>query len=117
MKCGSDLMRVRGHARCIPSEVLDDTAVVEEECATDDPGASGEEQAHDGRDDPHLRQLPIDRFPFVRRVVISDGDSSDAIGLVSGKHSDIIETHSAKMAMKTIRSTRMVSLRISIDVH
>ena len=102
----------------IPSEVLDDTAVVEEERATDDPGASSEEQTHDGRDDPHLGQLPIDRFPFVRRVVVGDGDGSNATGTVSGKGSDnLSKTHSAKMAMKTMRSTRMVSFRMSMDVH
>lgn len=62
---------------CIPSEVLDDTAVVKEERATDDPGAGGEEETHDGRDDPYLRQLPIDWFPFVRSVVICDGDGGN----------------------------------------
>ena len=56
---------------------------MEEERTTDDPCASSQEQAHDGRNDPHLGELPVDRFPFVRSIVIGYGDSSNTIETVS----------------------------------
>lgn len=43
------------------TKVLDDTAVGEEQGATDDPGTESEQYAEDDGDEPDLGQLPLDR--------------------------------------------------------
>ena len=57
------------------TEVLDDTAVGQEEGATDDPGRESEQTypRNDG-DNPDLWQLPFDGTGFEVGVVVGDSD-------------------------------------------
>ena len=54
--------------------VLDDTAVGQVHAAANDPGADGEFNAEDDRDDPNLGELPFDGTGFRVSVVVGNGD-------------------------------------------
>ncbi|KAK1241977.1 LOW QUALITY PROTEIN: hypothetical protein MKX07_007800 [Trichoderma sp. CBMAI-0711] len=80
------------------AKVLDDAAVGEVHGSTQDPGAEGEQDTKDDRDEPDLGQLPLDGARLVVGIVVGDGDGGqvseqgeeddevDADGLVDDDH-------------------------------
>lgn len=56
------------------TEVLDDTTVLKEESGTDDPGSGSEQDSKNDRDNPDLRQLPLDGAGFEVSVIVGNGD-------------------------------------------
>lgn len=72
------------------TEVDNDTAVGQEESATDDPGSQSEEETEDDGDEPDLGQLPLDRTLLRVSVVVSDGDGSQISE--EGKEDDELST-------------------------
>lgn len=63
------------------SKVLDDAPTFKEHGASNDPGASRQENSHYRGDDPDFRQLPVNRLPFEGRVVVCDSDRRDTVAL------------------------------------
>ena len=81
-------------------KVLDDTSIFEEQRPSDDPCAGGEQETHDGRDDPHFWQLPFDGLPGVWCSIVGYSDCRDVCK--DGQEAEISKTAKRAGGSKTV---------------